>query len=116
MDNSIPGIGTTRDDTIIWYNFGGQAWVDGSGSPEKTGAAYKSAEKLCDYINRKSGISYVVDVDNDAPLETSANSPMGALNSGSYGVFPAAFEGKSEGCVPNGPSATFTHYLVAIER
>ncbi len=116
IDNPIPRVGTTRDDTVIWYNFGGQAWVDGSGSPLTSGAAYKNAVKLCDYINKKNGISYTVDVDNDAPLETTANSPLAALDNGVSNAFPPSFEGKTEGCVPNGPSATFTHYLVAIVR
>lgn len=115
LDHSMPLIGTTRDDTVIWYNFGGRGWLGGSG-PNVTSADYKAAAKFCDYINKRNGIAYTIDIDNDAPLETTSQSAMGAIDSASYGVFPAAFEGKSEGCAPNGPSATFTHYLVAIVR
>lgn len=83
-DNNMPEIGTTRYDTVVWYNFGRDAWLPSySNPPDTSSAAYKSAEKLCDYINKKNEISYTVDV-NEAPLEGSSNWALVALDTGSY--------------------------------
>lgn len=108
----ITGIGTDHRDTVAVVNFGMQNFSDPT-SPE-----FKASAALCNYINKKAGITGYTPTETDSFLDAESDTlnPLDESNAGAGTNLPAGFNGKSEGCFANSANVVFTHYVVAIER
>lgn len=110
MDISLPGIGTTRKDTVAVLMFGASE----VGRPLHG----RDSFNVCNYINEKTGASGYSPDDSfgDYMFDVNGNALSGT-DDGTVKTIPVGLHGKSEACVSDWDSTdTFYHYIVAIER